>query len=116
TRRFAPSTSPQCPRLVEAREIRYRIALRVEQRREVAMVDPHAGGGGDGGLCMVGDAEARLREHGQGVRAIAPGERLRSVETEGLAPAHERIALCRPAEDRLANRAGQAAVPAFENV
>ena len=51
------------------------IALRIEQRRQVGVVDPRMGRGGDGGLGAEGDAEAGLLQHGEVVGAVADGHR-----------------------------------------
>ena len=52
------------------------IALRIEQRGEIAEVDARVGGGRDGRLGVEGDAEARFAEHGEIVRAVADRHRL----------------------------------------
>ena len=61
------------------------IPLRIEQRREVAVVDPRGGGGRYRGLGVIGDAEARLLDHAEIVGAVADHQRVDLVEIEGFA-------------------------------
>ena len=61
------------------------IPLRIQQRGEVAVVDPRRGGGGDRGLGVIGDAEAGLLDHAEIVGAVADHQRVDVVEVEGFA-------------------------------
>src|SRR6202043_479016 len=60
------------------------IPLRVEQCGEVAVVDPRGGRGGDGGLGVVGDAEAGTFDHAEIVGTVADHQRVDVVEIERL--------------------------------
>ena len=66
------------------------IALRIEQRGEVAVVDPRGGGGRDGGLGVVGDAEPGVLDHAEIVGAVADGQRVDVVEVESFAQLDQR--------------------------
>ena len=86
------------------------IALRIQQRGEVAVVDPRGGSGGDRGLGVIGDAEARRLDHAEIVGAVAGHQRVDVVEVEDFAKLDQRCQLGGAAEDRLGDFAGELAV------
>ena len=69
---------------VTADELVPPIALRIEQRGEIAVVDPRRGGCGDRGLGVIGDAEAGGLDHAEIVGAVAGRQRVDVVEIEGV--------------------------------
>ena len=86
------------------------VALRIQQRGEIAVVDPRGGRGGDRGLGVIGDAEAGCLDHAEIVGAVADHQRVDVVEIEGFAQLDQRRELGCAAEDRLGDLAGQFAV------
>ena len=86
------------------------VPLRIQQRGEVAVIDPHRCRGGDRGLGVVGDAEAGVLDHAEIVGAVADHEGVEVVEIEGLAQLDQGGELGGAAEDRLGDLAGQFAI------
>ena len=78
-----------------------RIALRVEQRRQIAVVDARGGGLRHRGLAVVGDAEAGGLDHRDVVGAVADRHRFFRRKPEPLSQLPQRVELGLPAEDRL---------------
>ena len=67
-----------------ADELRRRIALAVQQRRQVGVVDPGMGGRRHGGLGVEGDAEAGAFEHREIVGAVADRQRVGGRRARGV--------------------------------
>src|SRR4051812_31193473 len=61
------------------------IALRVEQRGEVAEIDSRMSGRGNRRLGVIGDAEAGALDHAEIVGAIADYQRVEIIQIEGFA-------------------------------
>ena len=91
-------------------ELGARVALQIEQRREVAVVDARMRGRGDLRLGVIGDAEAGRLDHREIVGAVAGRERLVRREAEALAQFEQRGELRLAPEDRLGDAAGELAV------
>src|ERR1700722_19713299 len=90
-------------------DLRLRVSLRVEQRREIAMVDARAGRGGDDGLRVIRDAEPCVRNHQQVVGAVAQDQGFFFFETERGTQFDERRELGVASEYRRLHAAGEAA-------
>src|SRR5439155_21559060 len=97
------------PRLASARrELLPAIALEIEQRVKIAVIDAGVRARGDLRLGPIGDAEARGLEHGEIVAAVADRKRVLALRPEPLRKLDQRRALRVPPEDRLLD-AGDAA-------
>src|SRR6201986_2716136 len=83
------------------------ITLRIEQRGEVAVVDPHGGRVGDGGFGVVGDAETGAFDHPKIVGAVADHQRVDIVEIEGFAQFGQGREFGGAAYNRLGDLAGE---------
>jgi len=83
------------------------VALRIEKRGEIAVVDPGAGGGGHHGLGAVGDAEAGGLDHAEVVGAVADHQGVDGVDIERLAQFKQRREFRFAPDDRLGNKAGE---------
>src|ERR1700753_340578 len=77
------------------------VSLRVQQRRKVAVIDAYMGGRRDGGLGVVGDAEARGLDHTEIIGAVADHQGIEVVEIESLAQFDQGGELGGAAPDRL---------------
>jgi hypothetical protein len=86
------------------------VSLRVEQRGEIAVIDPRCGGGGDRRLGVVGHAQSGMFDHVEVVGAIADRKRVDVVEVEGFEQVDEGCKFRGAAEHRLRHFAGQLAV------
>src|SRR2546422_202732 len=86
------------------------MALAVEQRGEIAVIDARVCGRGNRGLGMIGDAEACGLQHRDVVRAIAGRERFLGRKAEALAQLDQRRELGVAPEYRLGDPAGELAV------
>lgn len=71
------------------------------------MLDPRGGGGRDGGLGVVGDAQTRMPNHAEVVGAIADDKRVDVVKVEGFKQLDQGCELGGAAENRLGDLAGQ---------
>ena len=92
-------------------KLRRFVPLSVEQRGEVALVDPRMGGRGNGGLGVKGNAQSSAREHGEIVGAVAGSERFRQGNIVfRLNKRFERFELRRGSQHRLFDEARQFAV------
>ena len=92
-------------------EIGARVALKIEQRGEVAVVDARVRGFGDLRLGVIGDAEAGRLDHRKIVRAVARRERLLRREAEAIAQLDQRRELGLAAEHRLLRHGRRACRP-----
>ena len=59
------------------------VALRIQKRGQIAMIDTRMRRCCDRGLCVIGDAEPCLLQHGEIVGAVADGECVGAIEAEG---------------------------------
>ena len=83
------------------------VPLRIQERGEVAVVDPGRCGCRDRRLGVVGDAEAGGLDHAEIVGAVAGHQRVDLVEIGGLAQFDQGGEFRGAAKDRLANHARQ---------
>src|SRR5579872_1594565 len=86
------------------------VALEVEERGEVGVIDAGVGPGRHDRLGAVGDAEAGGLEHGEVVGAVADGERVGEIDAGQGGFLDQRGELCVAAEDGLGDEAGERTV------
>src|SRR3984957_15496343 len=84
--------------------------LRVKQRGEGPVVDPHGGSCRDRRLGVEGDAQSRLANHAEIIGAVAHDQRIDVVEVGGLAKLDERGELGGAAENGFFDLAHQLSV------
>ena len=91
-------------------EIGARVALQIEQRGEIAVVDARMRGLRDLRLGVIGDTEAGRLDHREIVRAVAGRDGLLRRKAEAVAQFDQRRELGLAPEDRLCDTAGELAV------
>src|SRR5262245_57211463 len=92
------------------------IALQIEERSEIAVLDPGRRGGGDDRLGAKGNAKPSGSEHGQIVGTVAEGQRVAAIELQLAREAFEARELGLAAEDGLAHAAGKFPVDDLERI
>src|ERR1700686_4712072 len=103
----SPGMTTECAERSRLRKLVPSIPLRIEQRGEVAVVDPCCRRSGYGGLGVIGDPQARLLDHAEVVGAVADNKRIDLVEIEGFGEFDQGRKLCRAPQDRLFDLAGE---------
>ena len=81
----SPGMTIECVERLPLHKLIPPIPLRVQQRREVAVVDPRGGRRRNRRLGVVGDAEPCRLDHAEIVGAVAGHQRVDGVEIEGFA-------------------------------
>ena len=92
------------------RKILARIALRIEQRGQISMIQPRMGCCGNRRLGMIGDAQSSHTQHVEIVGTIARGQRREFWQSKLLTQRKQADALGLAAEDRLGNASGKCAI------